>query len=150
MGRISLRLNLHAATFRTLQRALPPPLRGASFGSVDCSNDPDAATIAASGPIDLDLSKIYPGPAGRDWRGDSMKTVQAMLEERFFGRFVGPPIRRENHASPLEGIPKAKSQASDVQNTKTLQSGNSPQAKSRFPISGLDLVHGRPDSQRAT
>src|SRR5271169_5524386 len=38
---------------------------------------------------------------------------------------------------------KTKLQGSDTQNTKTLQSGNSLQPKSRFRFSRLNLLHGR-------
>ncbi|HEX7566591.1 MAG TPA: hypothetical protein VF396_25580, partial [Bradyrhizobium sp.] len=36
-----------------------------------------------------------------------------------------------------------KLQGSDTQSIKTLQSENAPQPKLGFPISGLDLLHGR-------
>ncbi|HVR56170.1 MAG TPA: hypothetical protein VMT72_05020, partial [Pseudolabrys sp.] len=46
--------------------------------------------------------------------------------------------------SEAKGNPQMKLQGSDTQSIKTLQSENAPQPKSRFPISGLAFLHGRP------
>jgi len=55
-------------------------------------------------------------------------------------------MRKENHASTTRGISKLKLQGSPSEACKTLQSQNSPQAKNRLSLNGLEIVHGRLDS----
>src|SRR5438105_11995477 len=54
-----------------------------------------------------------------------------------------PPIRRPNHASRFEGIPKTKLQASSALDPETLQSQVTKTARKRLSLRGLEVLHGR-------
>jgi hypothetical protein len=54
-----------------------------------------------------------------------------------------PPMRTRNHASHSEGIPKRNCKVPMPKTPKPRKSKNNPQAKSRFPIRRLNLLHRR-------
>src|SRR5213079_269115 len=52
-------------------------------------------------------------------------------------------MRRPNHASRFEGIPKTKLQASSASDPETLQSQVTKTARKRLSLRGLEVLHGR-------
>src|SRR5665213_2441748 len=52
-------------------------------------------------------------------------------------------MRQENHASPKRGISKMKSQGSEPEDHKILQSQTHPYAGNRLLLNALAVVHGR-------
>src|SRR5947199_4835967 len=66
-----------------------------------------------------------------------------MLSSRASSVASLPPIRRPNHASRFEGIPKTKLQASSASDPETLQSQVTKTARKRLSLRGLEVLHGR-------
>src|SRR5437773_7618103 len=71
------------------------------------------------------------------------RTEHPILSSRASSAASLPPIRRPNHASRFEGIPKTKLQASSASDPETLQSQVTKTARKRLSLRGLEVLHGR-------
>src|SRR5437773_11079383 len=71
------------------------------------------------------------------------RTEHPILSYRASSAASLPPIRRPNHASRFEGIPKTKLQASSASDPETLQSQVTKTARKRLSLRGLEVLHGR-------
>src|SRR5437773_11414782 len=71
------------------------------------------------------------------------RTEHPILSYRASSAASLPSIRRPNHASRFEGIPKTKLQASSASDPETLQSQVTKTARKRLPLKGLEVLHGR-------
>src|SRR5204863_3965424 len=82
-----------------------------------------------------------PSNSRRSWT--SKLANGTILSSRASSAASLPPIRRPNHASRFEGIPKTKLQASSASDPETLQSQGTKTARKRLSLRGLEVLHGR-------
>src|SRR5437773_4873255 len=71
------------------------------------------------------------------------RTEHPILSYRASSAASLPSIRRPNHASRFEGIPKTKLQASSASDPETLQSQVTKTVRKRLSLRGLEVLHGR-------